>query len=244
MIAPRFLRSFCLFFVVLCSSATVSAVEVSPGGMSGWVINDSGPFTAPFEFDDGPGTPPLGNGSVQVGPIDMAAASKFIMYPPIANLDAADLESFSFDFYLNSVPDLSPSQFYVNVYVDLANDGLGNFDASFYDCRYDLTADSGLPKDTWNTVMFDQNSGWTVVTDTTTEGNLCPTTLAGLPANAQIIFIALNAGDTSATDVGLEGAFDRVVTQIDGQITQYDFEKDTTTCYVSRAGESNVVFCL
>lgn len=237
-----------LYFALCISflSFPAYAESVTPDNMRGWVVSNQGSFTAPFEFKEGPGTPTAGDASLNIGPIGTVPANKFILFPPIQNIDAADLVSLSFDFYLNSIPMKSPSQFYVNVYVDLPQNGLGIFGSgSFYDCRFDLVANGALPLDTWNTVQFSQSSAWTQITDQTSPSNLCPATLNGLTANSKVLFIAINVGDTSLSDEGLIGAVDNAVININGQITKYDFEEDDETCFVSNAANENVVvFCL
>ncbi len=232
---------------MILPSFSAHALLVNPNNMQGWVVSNQGDFTAPFAFEDGPGNPPIGHASLNIGPIGTVAANKFILFPPVANIDADDLLSLSFDFYLNSTPMKSPSQFYVNVYIDLPQNGLGAFGSgSFYDCRFDLVANSALPLDAWNTVQFDQSSTWTQITDQTSPSNDCPTTLGGLAADSKVLFIALNAGDTSLSDQGLVGAFDNVVINIDGQTTTYDFEKNDDLCMVIKAATNGkfATFCI
>lgn len=215
--------------------AADSTVVVTPSAAAGWVVAPDG--TVPYGFD-GPGG--FGDGSLGFGPIDgTVGANKFVLVAPTTG-PTSDLTSFAYDFYVDPT---SPGgaadgqHFYVNVYVDDVTNGLGVFGPSppstgFYDCRYDLVPAAGV-SGAWTTVSFGQGTSWTNVADRRSGG--CPATLGGLAAGSELIRVALNGGQSTASDAGLKGAFDRVVVAVGADTTTYDFEP-ASTCATSTVG--------
>ena len=196
--------------------AQSTTMIVSPSSLQGWTFG-----TAPYDTDIVFGTTyaSIGSGSLEFGPISDSADNKLIMRPPVTDLDIADFTSISFDFY--EVSNVSSQQFYINIYVDLAVNGIDVF-GTWYDCRYDFVAASGLASNTWHTLP---------AMDTTTPDNVTDTTGGNCAADIQsntgnIFLIALNAGDTSTNDIGLQGAIDNVVISTSAGETVYDFEPD------------------
>ena len=210
--------------------ATGTTRVVSPSNLQGWQIIPDG--SVPYAFVAGPAS--IGSGSLQFGPIDgTVAANKFIMYSPYAGAVSA-LTSFSYDFYIDPASAGGAGgagQFYANVYVDDSANGIGFFGAGltsngFYDCRYDSVPTTGAVGG-WTTNGFNQTSTWTNVGDRT---GSCPATLTSLPAASRVIFISLNGGDSSSSDAGLKGGYDRVVIATTTDSTTYDFEGALGPC--------------
>lgn len=201
-----------------------ATLAVTPSNLQGWQIIPDG--TVPVSFDIGPGTPPAGIGSIRFGPIDGAnPANKFIMSSPLLMLPARSFQSLSYNLYVDPTSPVGASQLYVNVYIDLAFNGLGTFPPGrWYDCRYDYIP-SG-PSGTWLSAGFDfLFMGWSRIVSSDL---LVPCmSMPFIDPDDAIMFITFNGGQSNASDAGLSGAFDNVIlTTIDGQDT-WDFEPDT-----------------
>ena len=205
-------------------SAAVTTVEVTPANLHGWSIAPDGNVS--YAFVSGPAS--IGKGSLQFSAINNDASApneKFIMASPYTGL-VSDLTGFTYDFYIAAAGASGATaykQFYVNVYVDSSANGIGTT-ASFYDCRYDSVPTTGTVG-TWNTHGFTQTSTWTNVASPLAG---CPATLALLPAGSKVILIVLNGGDSTNSDQGLAGGFDKVVISAAGDVTTYDFEPALT----------------
>ncbi len=70
---------------------------------------------------------------------------------------------------------------------------------------------------------------------TRTGGSASPFTCPAVPADmdalspgSNIRVFALNVGDTSVNDLGLDGYLDKVVVNLDSDVTTYDFEPALT----------------
>lgn len=183
-------------------------LRVSPSSLQGWTIAPDG--TVPVTF--GSDYASTGTGSLQFGPISGAnPANKFIMFTPYSGPTAGF--GISYDFYVGS---LSANHFYMNIYVDDGNAGTPNW----YDCRYDYVPSGAVGS--WNTFNV---TGATIPTNVTAQGGAtCSATLGGLAANNNIMYIAINGGQSTAADAGLFGAFDNIVITTSGGTDVYDFE--------------------
>ncbi len=200
---------------LFAQAALAQQLVVTPSNNQGWVIAPDVPGEVPVEFTDGPST--TGTGALQFGPIGPTPAAKFIMFPPLANVPSQTFTEFAIEFYPIAG---NPDDFYLNVYVDRIENGIGTFTNGFYDCRYDLVPGGAL--DTWGALFFTRNSaGWTNVT-----GAQCPQTINGLGDDSLILYIAVNGGQSNATDVGLEGRYDSALAVVGGVVTEWDFEAD------------------
>lgn len=185
----------------------------------GWLFNRDTSTSTPFEFTTDEAR--IGQGSVYVEPIGSNPSDKFIaeffMLTPMG-----DVESISYDFLIGSGGEDpgDANEFYMNVYANFPESDPDKF----YDCRYDVvrtTTDEG-----WTTVTFDPAESYPVTTrggdDPSPEP--CPGSPADMGDNATLRAIALNLGDSTAGDEGLDGYFDNVVVTVDGETTVYDFE--------------------
>lgn len=209
------------------STLTVTGDTSAGYNMAGWLFNRDPANVTPYEFTSD--TSSVGSGSLYIKPIGSNAPDKFIgenfINTPITNVN-----TLKYDFKIGSGAELADaSHFYMNVY---ANFGASD-DLKFYDCRYDVVPTVGS-KDGFTTVTFDPTVAYPV-TQSGTATIACPAIPAdmeGLSAGANIRAFALNVGDTSANDEGVEGYLDNVVTDLDSDKTIYDFE-----AAVVRAGE-------
>ncbi|WP_157965923.1 hypothetical protein [Euzebya rosea] len=195
-----------------------AAAENEPG----WMFNRDTTTSTPYEFTNAKAS--IGAGSVYIEPIggtnrlDKFIAELFVLTP------VAEIESLSYDFLIGAGGTAADeNEFYLNVY---ANFG-GTPETNFYDCRYDVVPTTGSTLD-WTTVTFDTSASYPVHTRGTSP-ETCPTTPAAmdslLPGSTIRVF-AINVGDTSTSDVGLDGYLDNVVLTGGGDTTVYDFEVD------------------
>ncbi len=194
---------------------------VSPSNLEGWVIAPVG--SAPYTFAAGPGTPPLGAGSLHIaitGP-----GQKFYMFRTFSGLEGCALQSVTYGLYNAPASTVATSEYYANILIDQVANGIGTFSNGYFDCAYDYVP-GPLAAGVWHTVGPDSGfTGWAKIT-----GNpSCPTSLGGLAAGDLLLAIAMNAGQQfHDTDIGLDGAFDNVVITTSCGPIVFDFEPDAT----------------
>jgi hypothetical protein len=203
-------------------SGNTSAGENQPG----WLFNRDVTTSTPFEFNTDAAS--IGVGSLYVFPIGANASDKFIGENFI-NTPVANLNSVSYDFMVGSAGDATDEEhFYMSVY---ANFGESD-DLKFYDCRYNVIPSVGSTSG-FTTVTFDPTQAYSVTTRSGASAS--PYTCPAVPADMDLLspgsnvrMFALNVGDTSSSDVGLDGYLDNVVVNTDDGVTTYDFEPQLT----------------
>jgi hypothetical protein len=201
------------------TTVMVSGNTSSGENQPGWMFNRDASTSTPYEFNDDQAS--IGDGSLYVKPIGATASDKFIAENFI-NTPIADLNSISYDFMIGSSGDSNDEEhFYMNVY---ANFGESD-DLKFYDCRYAVVPTVGSTG-SFTTVTFDPTQAYPV-----TQRNTSPYTCPAVPADMDLLspgsnirVFALNVGDTSINDQGLDGYLDNVVVNTDSAETTYDFE--------------------
>jgi hypothetical protein len=215
-----------LVFVVGVYAATTEVVtgDTSAGeNQPGWLFNRDLSTSTPFEFNSDESS--IGMGSLYVMPIGSNSADKFIG-ENFLNMPVADVNSIAYDFLIGSggsSPDAA--HFYMNVY---ANFGESD-DLKFYDCRYNIVPAAGSTTG-FTTVTFDPTLAYPVTTRSSSP-YACPDIPADmdtLSPGSNIRAFALNVGDSSGSDIGLDGYLDNVAVDITGGVTIYDFEPATT----------------
>jgi hypothetical protein len=156
---------------------------------------------------------------IGVNPADKFIAENFVL-SPIANV-----HSVSYDFKIGSGgTSADAQQFYMSVY---ANFGQSD-PLKFYDCRYNVVPTVGSTGG-FTTVSFDPTQAYPVTTRGGAQASpfACPAVPADMnllsPGSTLRVF-ALNVGDTSASDFGLDGYLDNVVVNVGSDVTTYDFE--------------------
>ncbi len=204
------------------TTVTVSGDTSAGENMPGWLFNRDTSTDTPFEFNTDESS--IGDGSLYVEPISSNASDKFIGENFI-NAQVADVNSISYDFQIGDAGEESDAnQFYMSVY---ANFGVSD-DNKFYDCRYNVVPTTGSTTD-FTTVTFDPTQSY----DVTTRGgaSASPYTCPSVPADmdtlssgSNVRVFALNVGDTSTSDEGLDGYLDNVVVDLDSDVTTSDFE--------------------
>ena len=215
--------------MALPAGAVTTTVEVfgdtaSAENDPGWMFNRDPSTATPYEFtlDEAK----IGNGSVYVEPIGANPSDKFIA-ELFAVTPIADIASLTYDFLIgDGGAAADANEFYLNVYTNFGESD----DLKFYDCRYNIVPTTGSTTE-WTTVTFDPTAAYPV----TTRGGAsaspypCPASPADmdlLSPGSNIRAFALNVGDTSASDAGLDGYLDNVVLTANGDTTIYDFEVD------------------
>ncbi len=148
--ARRFLSILgALVLVALMTMPALAAhtVTVWSGAMDGWAIttSDGGtpPTTASATFVAGPGTPPLGTGSVQLSVGANGAGAAEIRNADYAGTSLADLTGLSYSAYV-SVPGSGGQAPYIILAVDLDDDGASD-DLLFFEPVYQDGTYSGDP---------------------------------------------------------------------------------------------------
>lgn len=217
-----------VFAVVANAATTVLITGNTAAGENqpGWLFNRDLGTSTPFEFNTDQAS--IGVGSLYVQPIGATALNKFVgenfVQTPIANVN-----SISYDFRIGSGgTSADEEEFYMNVY---ANFGVSD-DNKFYDCRYNVVPTVGSTAG-FTTVTFDPTQAYPVTTRGGASASpfVCPAVPADmdlLSAGSNIRMFALNVGDTSANDVGVDGYLDNVVVNLDSDVTTYDFEPALT----------------
>lgn len=210
---------------VVTITGDTAAAENDPGG---WMFNRDASTSTPFAFDLEQAR--IGTGSAHILPIGAAPADKFIAEHFVQAL-MADVESISYDFLIGAGGTAADeNEFYLNVY---ANFGTSD-PLKFYDCRYNIVPTTGSTM-AWTTVTFDPTLPYAVTTRGGASASpfpcpASPAAMEGLSAGSSIRVIAMNVGDTSAGDLGLDGYYDNVVEIIGGTTTVYDFEATADAC--------------
>lgn len=207
--------------VLSAEDSTVVVMGNTASGVNqpGWLFNRDTSTDTPFEFNTNAAS--IGVGSLYVLPIGANASDKFIAENFI-NSPMASVESVSYDFKIGSGGEESDKvHFYMNVY---SNFGVSS-DDKFYDCRYNVIPTVGSTSG-FTTVTFDPTLAYPVTQHATSPFS-CPSIPANMDLinpNSTIRMFALNVGDTSVNDLGLDGYLDKVVVKIDDDIVTYDFE--------------------
>lgn len=201
------------------STVTVTGNTATAENQPGWLLNRDTNTDTPFEFNEDQAS--IGEGSLYVKPIAATPADKFVAENFI-NTPVADVDSISYDFRIGTGGAATQEeQFYMNVYANFGSSS----DLKFYDCRYNIVPTVGSTG-AFTTVTFNPEQAYPV-TQHSSSPFTCPAIPADmndLSAGSNIRVFSLNLGDSSASDAGLDGYFDKVVVATANEITTYDFE--------------------
>lgn len=209
------------------SSETVTITGNTSAGenLLGWMFGRDGNTETPFAFVLG--NQSIGTGSLDIDPITNTVdgnSDKFVAELFLQKA-LADIQSISYDFKIDAPDATVEEQFYMNVYVNFPVSG----PTKFYDCRYNVVPVTGSTG-SYTTVTFNPASTYSVTTRTGGEASPfpCPASPAAMGAGAIVRAVSLNVGDSTASDTGVGGFFDKVVTAIKTgsniHTTTYDFE--------------------
>lgn len=186
---------------------------------TGWMFNRDTSTSTPFEFNDDESS--VGNGSLYVKPIGANPSDKFVaehfVFVPLLALD-----SVSYDFKIGATGQASDAQqFYMNVYANFGSSSA----TKFYDCRYSVVAQVGSTTD-FTKVTFDPIQSYPVKKGTNSphECPSVPADMADVEMSSIVRAVAINVGDTTANDQGVNGYIDNVA--VDYKVVElvYDFE--------------------
>lgn len=211
--------------VVMADTTVVTVSEDTSAGENqpGWLFNRDISTSTPFEFNTDEAS--IGVGSLYVLPIGVNAADKFIAENFVLS-PITDINTISYDFLIGSGGTAADeNQFYMSVY---ANYGESD-PLKFYDCRYSVVPTAGSISN-WTTVTFDPTESYPVTTRSSSP-YACPAKPADMnlqSPNSTIRVFAINVGDTSTNDVGLDGYLDNVVVSTTSGTEVSDFEPTLT----------------
>lgn len=197
---------------------TLRVTSFSGPDSQGWLIDDNGQGgeAYPYQFVAG-NNPPLGTGSLQFAANDPVIPAEKMFVKRAQVIPAAEFRTISFDYYFAAgSATTTPNMFYLNLYVDTAVIG-----THWYDCKYDYLANRSA-NGVWATLTALRERAADVVTEKNSA--TCPKSISQLQPTDKIFLIALNAGDTSNTDAGIRGGFDKVVIETATSNITYDFE--------------------
>ncbi len=208
--------------VLAATTVTVTGDTAAGENQPGWLFNRDMGTATPYEFNAAAAS--IGTGSLYVKPIGVNASDKFIG-ENFVNTPIANINTIAYDFKIGAGGvDTEEEHFYMNVY---ANFGVSP-DDKFYDCRYSVVPTVGSTGG-FTTVTFDPTQSYPVATRGGASASpfMCPSVPADmdtLSAGSNIRVFSLNVGDTSTSDLGLDGYLDNVVVNLDSDVTTYDFE--------------------
>lgn len=183
---------------------------------SGWWFNRDTSTDTPYMFVNNKKS--LGDGSIYVPPISSNPSDKFIA-ENFVQMPVEELESISYDFLIagNGTP-ADASDFYLNVYVNIDRSG------NYYDCRFDYVPSTGSTSN-FTTASFNATDTPSDVRLRGTRTPACPATLAEMPAGSYVRMYSVTLGQSTVSDQGLAGYFDKVVVNTVNDDTTYDFER-------------------
>lgn len=231
---------------VVSGEEDVSGSTAASENQPGWLFNRDASTSTPFEFNKTAAT--HGLGSLYVKPIGTNPSDKFVA-EFFALEEMRNVESLSYDFKIGSGgSDVDANQFYMSVYANFASSD----DTKFYDCRYSVVPTSGSISG-FTTVTFDPSKSYPVQTrgsspkacpsqplamweDTNTDGKY------STDEGGFLRMFALNVGDTSGSDAGLDGYIDNVIFMTTDTETVYDFEPKAETPTGGSGGGSGETF--
>lgn len=210
--------SLMLVAPAIADSTVVVMGDTSAGeNQPGWMFNRDVTTSTPYEFNTDEAS--IGDGSLYVMPIGATASNKLIA-ENFVRTDMGDINSITYDFMMGAGAEAGDyAHFYMNVYANYAT----SLENKFYDCRYNIVPTSGSSA-TWSTVTFDPALEYPVTTRGDSPVQPCPDSPADMGPDAFVRVFAINVGDTSASDQGLDGYLDNVVVNTDTEVTTYDFE--------------------
>jgi hypothetical protein len=178
-----------------------------------WFFNRDPNTVTPYNFTSAQAS--TGQGSLYVPAIGSTPSNKFVGEYFAANkLD--DTGAISFDYRLGDGVDASKAnQVYMNLYVNYSST------TNYGDCVYNVVANVGTAG--WHTLSFDPNTAYDVRTRSSAPST-CPSKPSDLPSTAYLRMVALNVGDTSASDSGVSAYLDNVRVATVAETSVYDFE--------------------
>lgn len=222
-LSAAFIAVFFFTGIALAGNDVIITGNTSAGeNQPGWMFNRDASTATPFEFNTDASKG--GKGSLYVKPIGANASDKFIAENFI-NALMKDVDSISYNFKIGNGGDANDEeQFYMNVYANFGQSP----DDKFYDCRYTVIPTVGSTAE-FTKVKFNPNQAYPVTTRGGASASpypcpAIPKDMNLLSPGSNIRVFAINVGDTSTSDLGLDGYLDKVETKIKNKDVTYDFE--------------------
>ena len=199
------------------TTRTVTGDTSAGYNQEGWLFNRDS--TAPFNFTTDQAA--IGSGSLYVQPIGTTPSEKFIA-EYFYGKTLSELNEFSYEFLIGSGGTTADANdFYLNVYMNFATSDPNKF----YDCRYNVVPTTGSTT-AFQPVFFDPAESYPVTSGSGVHPP-CPASPSAMLDTAVVRAFAINVGDSSASDTGLDGYLDNVVLREADLNTIFDFESDT-----------------
>lgn len=203
--------------------------DTTDGLSPGWMFNRDTDTDTPIEFNYN--AKKIGDGSLEVLPIGSNPDDKFIG-ELFMNREIKDVKSFEYWFKINGAPS-DANEFYLNVYTW--------FDSNpdWYDCRFDYVPEDNGSTD-WRKFKVDMDDTADAVKEKV--AGTCPDSPADMPAGSHLFFFSISTGDSSASDEGVGGHFDKVIVKTKKENNKkhtvtYDFEPIS---YTNENGKLNI----
>lgn len=239
--------SLCLTPAVAVATEPDVTIVVTPANVGvDWLTNDTR-YGGYAEFVKGPGTPPLGGGSLEMGTTASQDKAQLFNYDYIGT-KLTDIQDITYATYRDSSSTNSPDQYpSINMEVDYAGDG-SSYATLVWEPTYVYDVNS-LTEDTWetwDTMAASQTGfagGWWSTADIPGIGaytyNSWDTIVTACP-NATIKYgFGVNVG--SGWDGVFTGAVDALTITIGGKTTTYDFELASGKLTVTATSEDAVI---
>ncbi len=217
---------------VISLDVTAEGTELVSGNTStgenqpGWMFNRDVNTATALAFTHEKAS--LGIGSLYAGPItntnynqvpgNNPNSDKFVAEYFPTSLAVSDFRSFSYDYLIGAGGETDDvGKFYVNIYANIDDSD------NYYDCRFDYVAKVGSKEFFTKVVIYGQDAP-SFVAESTSARATCPQTLEQMPEGSYIRAIALNMGDTTDSDTGLDAYFDNVEVAQKTDFTVFNFE--------------------
>jgi len=211
------------------SAATVVSETVS-GDTAEWMFNRDTSTSTPYTFTND--AVKTGPGSLYVKPIGANPKDKFIA-EYFAKTAVKDFKWVKYDFKIaGNGTGADSDNFYLNVYATIDNSN------EYYDCRFDYVPKVAAAKT--RTATFNANATPVHVQKRGSRIAECPTTLKEMPAGSYVRALAINVGDTTASDQGLAGYLDNVQVRKATTTYAYDFAPLSAPTLVAPANDATV----
>lgn len=231
------------FLVVLFApSASAVVVPVTPGNTAGWQLNGPPTCNGPglssraSTFTPGPGTPPLGTGSLTL--TTGAVPSSFVVdvNNTFAGVRLSDITQLRYSTFITSAVSLATSQQAPRLYLNLdLNGDQTAFEQIVFEPRFQTGTHPGDVVPVQGPVVTGQWQTWDTLAGGWWDLNPFPTpeplvrlsTIAAAHPNARISSapgVALLAGCDAGDWTNFSGSVDDLAIGVNGAVTEYDFE--------------------
>ena len=238
-----------ILVVLFAASASAVVVPVTPSHLAGWLIpggpptcDGSGFPTSANTFTLGPGTPPLGSGSLTLTIGANPSGFAVDVNPTFAGVRLSDITQLRYSTYVTSAVSLASSQQAPRLflYLDLNGDQT-QFEQIVFEPRLQTGAHPGDAVPVQGPVVTGQWQTWDALAGGWWDLNPFPTpepvfrlsTIAAAHPNARIAGgfnpgVALLAGCDAGDWTNFSGSVDNLTISVNAAVTQFNFEPDSS----------------